>query len=111
MIYLSIRRSIRELFGRFGEIIQILRETTEIKVRNPQKVINNVVEHYRLSEDQREHILMAFGAEPEADKYGIANAVTRAAQYEENWEKVLDMERIGGKLISLPGDEFRAWDQ
>lgn len=101
----------RELFGRFGEIIQILRETTEIKVRNPQRVINNVVDHYHLSEDQKEHILMAFGAEPEADKYGITNAVTRTAQYDENWEKVLDMERIGGELISLPGDEFRAWDQ
>lgn len=35
MIYHSIWRSIRKLFGRFGEIIQILRETTEIKVKNP----------------------------------------------------------------------------
>jgi hypothetical protein len=51
MVYLSIRRAIRELFGRFGEIIHVLRETTEIKVRNPQRVINNVVEHYRLSEE------------------------------------------------------------
>jgi hypothetical protein len=42
-------------------------------------VINNVVEHYRLSEEQKEKILMAFGAEPEHDKCGIANAVTRAA--------------------------------
>jgi len=35
MIYLSIRRSIRELFGRFGKIVQTLREMTEIKGRNP----------------------------------------------------------------------------
>jgi len=69
-----------------------------------------VVEHYRLSEDQKEHILMAFGAEPEADKYGIANAVTKAAQYEENWEKALEMERIGGKVVILQGEEFRGWD-
>jgi len=102
MIYLSIRRSIRELFGRFGEIVQTLRETTEIKVKNPQKVINNVVEHYRLSENQRESIFMAFGAEPEYDKYGIANAITRAAQVEESWEKSLELERIGGKLVALP---------
>jgi hypothetical protein len=111
MVYLSIRRSIKELFGSFGEIIQTLRETTEIKVRNPQRVINNVVENYRLSEDQKEHILMAFGAEPEADKFGIANAVTRAAQYEESWEKALELERIGGKLITFPIEEFRSWDE
>jgi len=111
MIYLSIRRSIKELFGRFGEIMQILRETTEIKVKSPQRVINNVVEYYRLSETQKENILIAFGPEPESDKYGIANAITRAAQNEENWEKSLELEKIGGKLITLPIEEFRKWDE
>lgn len=110
-VYLSIRRSIRELFGRFGEIVLSLREATEIKVANPRKVINNLVEHYRLSEEQKANILMAFGAEPEADKYGIANAVTRAAHKEENWEKSLELERVGGELITLPKEEFKGWDE
>jgi hypothetical protein len=110
-VYLSIRRSIRELFGRFGEIVQALRESTEIKVRNPQRVISNVVEHYRLSEEQRGNILMAFGAEPEADQYGIANAVTRAAQSEKSWEDSVELERIGGKLIALSATQFRGWDE
>jgi len=110
-IYLSIRRSIKELFGRFGEIVQVLRETTEIKVRNATKVINNVVEHYRLSESQKENILIAFGAEPEEDKYGIANAITRAAQREETWEKNLELERIGGKLVTLSPETFKTWDE
>jgi len=111
MVYLSIRRSIKELFGRFGEIVQVLRETTEIKVRNATKVINNVVEQYRLSETQKENILIAFGAEPEEDKYGIANAITRAAQREETWEKSLDLERIGGKLVTLSRETFKTWDE
>ena len=110
IIYLSIRRSIRELFGRFGEIVQILRETTEIKITNPQRVIHNVVEHYRLSEEQKENILIAFGAEPEEDQYGIANAVTRAAQREETWERRLELERTGGKVITLPRETLRTWD-
>jgi hypothetical protein len=111
IIYLSIRRSIRELFGRFGEIIQHLRESTEIKVRNPQRVINNVVEQYKLSEVQKANILMAFGAEPEYDQYGIANAVTLAAQKEETWEKSVELEKLGGKLIALPMEEFKALDE
>ena len=110
-VYLSIRGSIHEFFSRFGEIVLAFRGTTEIKVRNPQKVINNVVEHYRLSEEQKGNILMAYGAEPEADQYGIANAVTRAAQSEENWEKSIELERVGGKLITLPREEFRSWDE
>jgi hypothetical protein len=110
LIYLSLRRSIRELFSKFGEIIQVLRESSEIKVKNPHKMISNVVEHYRLSETQRDNILMAFGAEPECDKYGIANALTLAAQKEESWEKAVEMERIAGHLITLPIEEFKAMD-
>ena len=110
MIYLSLRRSIKELFSRFGEIIQALRESTEIKIKNPQKVINNVVEQYKLSESQKENILMAFGAEPEYDKYGITNAISLAAHKEETWEKSVELERIGGKLISLPIEHFKTLD-
>jgi len=68
------------------------------------------VEQYKLSEAQKENILMAFGAEPEYDKYGIANAVTRAAQKEETWEKSVELERIGGNLIALPIEEFKSLD-
>ena len=111
IIYLSIRRSIRELFGKFGEILQTLRESSEIKVKNPRKLISNVVEHYRLSEAQRDNILMAFGAEPEYDKLGVANALTLAAQKEESWEESVEMERIAGHLIALPIEEFKAMDE
>jgi len=111
MIYLSVRRSIRELFNKFGEITQILREATEIKIKSPQKVINNVVEQYKLSEAQKENILIAFGAEPEHDKYGIANAITLAAQKEETWEKSVELERVGGNLIALPIEEFKSLDE
>ncbi len=110
-VYLSLRRSIREIFSRFGEIILALREATEIKISNPPKVIKNVVEHYRLSEEQREGILMAFGAEAEADQYGIANAVTRAAKAAGDWLEGLELERIGGKIITLSKDQFKSWDE
>ena len=110
VIYLSIRRSIRELYGNFGGIVQTLKESTEVKISNPQKVINNLVEHYKLREVQKDNILMAFGAEPEYDKYGIANAVALAAQKEETWEKSIELERIGGRLITLPIEEFKSFD-
>jgi len=111
VIYLSIRRSIRELFGRFGEIVLLLKESTEVKIKSPQKVIQNVVEQYKLSESQKANILMAFGAEPEYDQYGIANAVTLAAQKEESWEKSVELEKLGGKLVALPMEEFKALDE
>ena len=58
----------------------------------------------------KENILMAFWAEPEYDKFGIANAVTMAAQKEESWEKSVELEKFGGHLISLPIEEFKSLD-
>ena len=110
MTYLSIRRSIRELFSRFGEIVLMLRESTEIKINDPLRVINNVVQRYKLSESQKENILISFGVEPEPDKYGITNAITLAAQREESWEKSVELERVGGNIISLPIEEFKSFD-
>jgi hypothetical protein len=74
-------------------------------------VIQNVVDQYKLSETQKANILMAFGAEPEYDQYGIANAVTQAAQKEETWEKSVELEKLGGKLVALPMEEFKALDE
>ena len=54
---------------------------------------------------------MAFGTQPEYDKLGVANAVTLAAQKEETWEKAVEMERIAGRLITLPFEEFKAMDE
>ena len=65
----------------------------------------------RLSEVQKENILMAFGAEPEYDKYGIANAITLAAQKEETWEKSIELEKIGGCMIAIPLEKFKSLDE
>jgi hypothetical protein len=110
MLYLTLRRSIREVFSSFGELIMCLRGSTEILIRNLLNVVQNVVEEYKLSEVQKSNILMAFGAEPEYDQYGIANAVSLAAQKEETWEKSVELERIGGRLITLPPEEFNRLD-
>lgn len=111
IIYLSLRRSIRELFSRFGEIVLMLRESTEVKIDNPQRVINNVVQQYKLRESQKENILIAYGVEPDPDKYGISNAITLAAQKEKTWEKRIELEKIGGRLVTLPIKEFKSLDE
>jgi hypothetical protein len=54
---------------------------------------------------------MSFGAEPEYDRYGVANAVTLAAQREESWEKSIELEKVGGNIISLPAEDFRSFDE
>lgn len=106
-VYLSIRQSIRETFNQFGRIVIMLRESTEITISNPSQIINNVVREYRMTEEQKEQILMSFGMEKDKTKYGIANAVTNAAQSQSNFERVIEMERIGGRIIEMDNQKFK----
>jgi len=40
----------------------------------------------------------------------ITNAITLAAKKEETWEKSVELEKLGGHLISLPIEEFKSLD-
>lgn len=106
MIFLDIRRAIRGLFQQFGDIVNQLRDSTEVTLREPNLVINNVVREYGLSEKQKENVLMSFGMEPDRTQYGVANAITRAAQMEEKFESGLDLEKLGGRLVEMTPDNF-----
>ena len=48
--------------------------------------------------------------ELEPDKYGISNAITQAAQKAETWEKRIELEKLGGRLVSLPIEGFKSLD-
>lgn len=106
-VYLSIRQTIRNLFNRFGEIVQSLKDSTEIRLDDPHVAISNVVKEYKLGDEQKENILMAFGAEPDKTQYGIANAITRAGQNEGTYERELDFEKIGGEIVTMEPGRFR----
>lgn len=106
-VFLQIRDSIRNTFDRFGEIIRTIKDSTENRISNPVRTIENVVKEYRLSDDQRDRILMSFGEEKDDSQYGIANAIARTAREEEKFEKGFGLEKLGGTLITMPLPEFR----
>lgn len=110
-VFLDIRSSIRTMFDQFGNIVNQLRNTTEVSVQDPTFVITNVVREYNLTEKQRDNILMSFGAEKDKTQYGIVNAVTRAAQEEKGFENRLELEKIGGKLVEMKPDRFEAFSR
>lgn len=106
-VYLSIRNSIRDLFDRFGEVVRSLKDSTEITLDDSQRAIENVVKEYNLSDERKNNILMAFGAEPDETQYGLANAITRAGQKEESYENELDFEKLGGEVAMMETSRFK----
>ncbi|RKY33150.1 MAG: hypothetical protein DRP74_00425 [Candidatus Omnitrophota bacterium] len=61
--------------------------------------INRIGKEYRLTEEQKVRILKCFGEEPERNKFGVIQALTRAAQEEEDFYKQQYLEKVAGKLI------------
>ena len=109
-IYANLRDSIRDIFPQFGSIVLHLRETGFIGVIDPGRVIKNVVKQFRLSDQDREQVLMAFGAEPDSTQYGIANAFTRMAKTKESFVDQLELEKLGGVLIEMSPQQFGKFD-
>lgn len=110
-VFLDIRASIRGIFEQFGTVVNQLKNTTDVMVKDPTLTINNVIREYGLSDKQKENILVSFGVEKDKTQYGIANAVTRAAQDEEKFENELELERLGGKLVEMKPEAFYALSQ
>lgn len=101
LIYRNLRASVRDVLNSFGDIVEQLRNTTEMMLDRVEinRAIKHVVREYALTEQQEANILIAFGQEPLQSKYGVIQAVTRAAQEETNPLDAIELERIGGRLV------------
>lgn len=110
MVYNNIRMSIRNVFASFGEIVNLMKDSTDMKfdASKISKVIQNVVDKFILTESQRDRLLMAWGAEPEPTVYGLCNAITRAAKDESEFENRYSLETIAGEVMTTPADKLYA---
>jgi len=112
-LWSKVRDIIRATFNRevFESWIERLKESTEVKVENPIKAVNNIVKIAGLSEERKQKLLMHFS---EPTKYGLINAVTNLARETKNIDEQIRLEELGGKILAsdtrfeafiLEGDE------
>lgn len=104
----EIRDVIGATFDRtvFDAWMADLQQATEVKIAQPTIAVDNVVAHFDLGEEKKKSILDFFTAGEDASQYGLINAITRTAQDEANYEKQIDLERLGGTLSHMDVNEF-----
>ena len=90
----------------FNTWVEALRKTTEVEIEKPVEAIDNVVEHFKISEIAKENLLNHFIRENDNTMYGLVQAVTRSAQDEESYEKQIKLEKIGGTISDMPITRF-----
>lgn len=103
-----VRTGVRLAFAGFNSFLSASKAATEQKVERPLDALKQVARKYEFQDDQMERLLVAFGAEPEATMFGVVQAVTRAAQGEDRYERRFEMERAGGDLVMVSPSEFVA---
>ena len=67
--------------------------------------INCVRERFGL-DDEKDAILEHFVSGGDLSKFGLLNAVTRTAQDVESYDRAIELERIGGRILELAPTEW-----
>jgi hypothetical protein len=96
----------QELFGR---MVAKFETATEAEIEgDPTKVVELTAKRYGLTESERVSVLRHLIEDGDLSLYGLSNAITRAAQDGESYDRGTDLERLGGEIIEL---DRSAWKE
>lgn len=85
-----------------------LSETTQQKIEgDPVKAIEVVSKSFQLSSELNASILRNLIEDGDLSRWGVANAVTKAANTVEDYETATKLEKAGGKIIDLSEKEWK----
>ena len=95
----------------FMNDVQKLRDATEgvtIQAKAIPQAIEVVKNNFQLNDAQGEDIFRHLIEGGDFSKYGLANAITRTATDQEDYDSATGLERLGGKVIELPKKDWEA---
>jgi hypothetical protein len=91
----------------FQTVVSNLRDATERKIEgSPEKAIKQLANRFVMTEKEEHGILRHLIEGGDISQYGVSNAVTRASQDVESYDRATTMERVGGKVIELPRKDW-----
>ena len=95
--------------ARFAQIVGRLRESAEMKLTGRvQDVVELTGKEFGLTEPEQENVLKFLIEGGDLSQYGLSNAVTRASQEVESYDRATALEGIGWDVATMP---VRAWEE
>lgn len=86
---------------RFAAMVDAFEGTTQQKVKGTEAV-EEVKQRFQLDEGERDAVLNHLIEGGDSTLFGLINAVTRTATDVESYDRSIELQRIGGRLIELP---------
>lgn len=93
--------------ARFERIVEGYRVAVGVKVEDPVKTVELTAKQYKLVETEQAGILRHLIEGGDLSQWGLANAITRAAQDVESYDRSTELEELGGQVICLPKSSFK----
>lgn len=84
----------------FKKIVAEMQESMAIKIEEPTKAIELVSKAYDFNEGERKDVLKHLIEGGDLSSWGLGNAVTRAAQDVESYDRSTDLETIGFEIMT-----------
>ena len=108
-LWLQFRDAVSAAIGEAG--FDALVENLTAAAKNmidgdPVKVVEVTAKRFAFSDGQRTSILKHLIQGGDLSQFGLANAVTSAANEQDDYEAATDLETVGGKIIELPKHEW-----
>ena len=88
--------------GRFTSLAQKFADTSAIHLPSPKGAVDTVVARFQLSERESTGVLDHLIEGGDNTLFGLVNAVTRTAEDSQNYDRAIELERMGGQIIELP---------
>ena len=106
-IWLKIRDMIEGTFNPeiFSKWVDKINDVASIEIEQPVKAINNIVKNNNLNKDKVDTLLAEFAKEG-YNQWGLSNAITSVAKTETDYEKQIDMEKLGAKILTLKVEDI-----
>ncbi len=112
---LKVRDIVRSAFDelRFNKEVLRLRDAAEQKIEKGkiEDVVEETTKRFSLSQKEGESILHNLIEGADLSKYGVANSITALANELEDYDRAVELERVGGKVIDLNPSEWRAMNR
>lgn len=108
---LKLRDTVRHILSKevFDATLQKFRDAAEQKIEGKVvKAVEALGKKGGLLKNEQQDVLDYLIKGGDTSKWGMANAVTRMSQDVKDYDRRIDLEELGGKIINLPRSEWVA---
>ena len=79
----------------------------EVRIEDPVKTVEKLAKQHSFADAQRNDVLKHLIEGGDLSLWGLANAVTRTAEDQPDYDDATRLETLGGRMLTLPHSEYR----